>query len=410
VSSVTDRLVAGRYRLGRVLGRGGMADVHEAQDERLGRSVAVKMLRREVIAAHPEVRARFEAEARSAASLTHPNVVAVYDTGEHEGLPFIVMERLPGETLAERMGRGPLDLAWLRRVAGDVLGALGAAHAAGIVHRDIKPGNILIDESGCAKVADFGIAKSLEGTGPDLTSTNLLIGTPAYMAPERVAGDPATAQADIYGVGVVLYEAAAGRKPFTGATPIALAYAIRQGGSEPLPAVRPDVDPIFASTVATAMAVEPRDRFPSAAAMASALVGSSADDPTLPAAAVGPDATMTMPASATAVPAGAAPWWRRRDVRIGALALVGLVLLLGAMAWASGGAGNKARAESPTTVATAPPPTAAPVVVTTVAPTTTTTTFSQAVQDQIQQQMDKMRAQLERQRARGGGGGNGGGD
>src|SRR4051812_12720307 len=160
-----------------------MADVYDAFDERLSRPVAVKMLREDVVARHPEVRARFEAEARSAARLGHPNVVAVYDTGEDGGIPYIVMERLPGQTLAERLADGPVDLEWLRRVAGDVLGALAAAHAAGIVHRDIKPGNILIAENGCAKVADFGIAKSLEAAGPDLTGTNLLVGTPAYMAP-----------------------------------------------------------------------------------------------------------------------------------------------------------------------------------------------------------------------------------
>ncbi|MEY2476412.1 MAG: eukaryotic-like serine/threonine-protein kinase, partial [Actinomycetota bacterium] len=114
-----------------------MADVYEGHDERLARDVAVKMLRPDVAAQHPEVIARFEAEARSAARLSHPNVVAIFDTGEHEGQPFIVMERMPGETLAEHMERGPVDLAWLRRVAGDVLGALGVAHNAGIVHRDI---------------------------------------------------------------------------------------------------------------------------------------------------------------------------------------------------------------------------------------------------------------------------------
>ena len=154
-----------------------MAEVYEGHDERLDRAVAVKVLRPEM-AADTGVRERFEAEARSAARLSHPNVVAVFDTGEDEGTPYLVMERLPGETLADRMAAGPVDQAWLRRVAGDVLGALGAAHAAGLVHRDVKPGNILLAADGSAKVADFGIAKSLELAG-DLTGTGLLVGTPA---------------------------------------------------------------------------------------------------------------------------------------------------------------------------------------------------------------------------------------
>src|SRR5437660_8496197 len=156
-----------------------MADVFDGFDQRLRRPVAVKVLRRE-LAADPDLRRRFEAEARAAARLSHPHVVAVYDTGEDQGRAFIVMERLPGRTLATVIEEGPVDQAWLRRVAIEVLAALGAAHAAGIVHRDIKPGNILIDGAGSAKVADFGIAKSVEAGDPGLTRTGMLIGTTAY--------------------------------------------------------------------------------------------------------------------------------------------------------------------------------------------------------------------------------------
>ena len=164
------RVLAGRYRLGERLGRGGMADVFDGFDERLHRPVAVKLLR-PMMAVREEIRARFEEEAKAAARLAHPNVVGVHDTGEDaDGTPFIVMERLPGETLADRMAAGPLDSEWVRRMAGDVLLALGTAHDAGIIHRDVKPGNILIAPDGCAKVSDFGIAKSLEMTG-DLTTT-----------------------------------------------------------------------------------------------------------------------------------------------------------------------------------------------------------------------------------------------
>jgi serine/threonine-protein kinase len=331
-----------------------MADVYEGHDERLARDVAIKMLRPDVAAQHPEVIARFEAEARSAARLSHPNVVAIYDTGEHEGRPFIVMERMPGETLAEHLSRGPVDLAWLRRVAGDVLGALGVAHNAGIVHRDIKPGNILIAENGCAKVADFGIAKSLDEATPDLTGTNLLVGTPAYMAPERVAGEPATVQADTYSLGVVLYEAAAGRKPFTGTTPVALAYAIRQGEAEPLPALRPDIDPAFADVVTQAMAPEPAARFASAWAMATALGVAEGTDETVPLVGSGPDVTVAM--AAPALEAGIAPWWARRDTRVAAGALLALLLVIVVLAGA--GRGDDPKAEEPATATSAPTATA----------------------------------------------------
>jgi serine/threonine protein kinase len=371
-----------------------MADVYDGFDERLSRPVAIKMLRADVAARHPEVLARFEAEARSAARLSHPNVVAVFDTGEDDGVPYIVMERLPGQTLAQRVAEGPVDLAWLRRVAGDVLGALGAAHAAGMVHRDIKPGNILLAEDGCAKVADFGIAKSLEAAGPDLTGTNLLVGTPAYMAPERVAGEPATIQADLYSLGVVLYEAAGGRKPFTGATPVALAYAIRNGEAEPLPKLRPDVDPTMAAVVAQAMAHEPSARFGSAAAMANALdVG--ADDATVPMAAGSPDATMTMPAMAPAASASrvaalpsvraAARRWARRPVA--AIAVVALVLLAIAVAMAAtGGDRTGAKADATTTTTAAP---ARPVV--SAAPATTAAPARVPVTRAPQQQQPKAR-------------------
>src|SRR6202011_4713927 len=160
-----------------------MADVYDALDQRLDRPVAVKVLRPE-LAVHADVRRRFEAEAKAAARLSHPNVVAVHDTGEDHGRAYIVMERLPGETLADRFAAGPVDQEWLRRVAVEVLAALGAAHAAGIVHRDVKPGNILLSDDGRAKVADFGIAKTMEAlgepggeSGRDHTATGVVIGT-----------------------------------------------------------------------------------------------------------------------------------------------------------------------------------------------------------------------------------------
>ncbi|HET9444097.1 MAG TPA: serine/threonine-protein kinase, partial [Acidimicrobiales bacterium] len=267
----TDTVMAGRYRLGDLLGRGGMADVYDAFDERLERPVAVKVLR-PAMAANPRVRTRFEAEARCAARLSHPNVVAVFDTGEDAGLPFLVMERLPGETLADRLAGGPVDVGWALRVAGDVLTALHAAHTAGLVHRDVKPGNVLIARDGRAKVADFGIAKSLDVAGTvDLTDANQVIGTPAYLAPERIAGQPATVRSDLYAVGVMLYEALAGAKPFAGPTAVAVAYAVRHHDPEPLARRRPDVDPKVTAAVGRAMAREPDDRFATAGESAAAL-------------------------------------------------------------------------------------------------------------------------------------------
>jgi serine/threonine protein kinase len=269
----TGTVIAERYETGPLLGRGGMAEVYAATDRRLDREVAVKLLL-PAMAVRPDVRRRFEAEARAAASLTHANAVAVYDTGEHDGAAFIVMERLPGDTLADRMSAGPVEPDRVRRLAHDVLGALGAAHTAGIVHRDVKPGNILLTTDGAAKIADFGIATSLDA---DPTSASHLIGTPAYLAPERLDGAPASPRSDLYSLGVVLYEALAGAKPFAGDVPVAVAHAIHEGTHRPLTEVRPDVDAGLAGVVEQAMARDPDARFPSAAAMAAALDVSDED-------------------------------------------------------------------------------------------------------------------------------------
>ena len=346
------RLLVGRYRLGHLLGRGGMAEVYDAYDERLHRVVAVKLLRPDM-AADPDVRSRFEVEARSAACLSHPNVVGVFDTGEDSGTPFIVMERLPGETLADRVAAGPVEQSWLRRAAGDVLGALGAAHAAGLVHRDVKPGNILIGEDGCAKVADFGIAKSVEGVA-DLTGTGLLVGTPAYLAPERLAGRPATEQSDLYALGVVLYEALAGTKPFDGQNAVATANAVMHDDPRPLLEVRPDVDPVLAAAIERAMAKDPARRPGSAREMARDL----RDPPP----ATGPDPTVTIAggagpagtADATVVgapvvlppagpPAREAPARRPSPVQLGLLtagALIVVALLIAVVAGNGGSDGD----------------------------------------------------------------------
>ena len=219
----TDQLetVGGRYRLGERLGEGGMGEVFVAHDLRLEREVALKLLRAD-LARRDGMRERVVAEARLAARLTHPNVVAVLDTGEHEGRPFVVMERLSGRTLRDELDAGRMPADRTRDVGLQVLRALAAAHELGIVHRDVKPGNVLDAGVGTWKVADFGIAKWVDAD-ETLTGTGELLGSPSYLAPERIGGAQAGPASDLYAVGVLLYEALCGRKPFEGDDPFALA-------------------------------------------------------------------------------------------------------------------------------------------------------------------------------------------
>jgi non-specific serine/threonine protein kinase/serine/threonine-protein kinase len=341
-----------------------MADVHAALDHRLGRPVAIKTLLPH-LAERPDLRARFEAEARSAARLSHPNAVAVFDVGEDNGRAFLVMERLPGETLADRVRDDTVDDEWLRAVALDVLAALGAAHAAGIIHRDIKPGNILIAADGQAKIADFGIAKSVDDT-IDTTATGQLLGTPAYLAPERLIGGQATACSDLYSLGVVLYEALSGEKPFTGATPVQTAHAVSQGAHTPLSELRPDADPLFVAAIERAMTLDPDARFASADGMRDAV-----------AARVPADATLVL--DVPPLPAGepmpiGRSWSPNRRAAAIAVWLCVLVLLgltaVGALSSSNSSTGPASAtptAPAPT-AATSPPTTAAPVVNVTLPP------------------------------------------
>jgi serine/threonine protein kinase len=260
-------LAGGRYEVVGLLGRGGMAEVHAGFDCVLHRPVAIKTLLPH-LASRDDIQRRFAAEARAGARLSHPNAVAVYDTGEHEGAPYIVMERLTGTSLADRIAAGEVDRAWLLRAAGDVLQALGAAHRFGLLHRDVKPGNLLITGDNCAKIADFGIAKVAEDVagppGLDPSTTGELLGTPAYIAPERIEGHPASARSDLYSLGVVLYEALSGVKPFDGPGPFQVAHAIRDGHHRSLDDLCPDLSPHLVAAVERAMARDPGRRFASA--------------------------------------------------------------------------------------------------------------------------------------------------
>jgi eukaryotic-like serine/threonine-protein kinase len=263
--------IGGRYRLGDRLGAGGMGEVFVAHDLRLDREVALKLLRAD-LAQQEGMRERVVAEARLAARLTHPHVVGVLDTGEQDGRPFVVMERLSGRTLRDELADGRMPPERVRDVGLQVLRALAAAHELGIVHRDVKPGNILDAGVGTWKVADFGIAKWVHAE-ETLTGTGELLGSPSYLAPERIDGQQAGPASDLYAVGVLLYEALTGRKPFEGDDPFALAAAIREGRYEPPTAIEAGVDPQITAVIERAMRRDPGERYESAEAMAAALLG-----------------------------------------------------------------------------------------------------------------------------------------
>jgi non-specific serine/threonine protein kinase/serine/threonine-protein kinase len=288
------QLIAGRYRLGPSLGSGGMGTVYAGHDLRLDRDVAIKVLRPE-LARDLSLRRRFEREARAAARVSHPHVVAVYDTGEDPDADvYIVMERLTGRTLVDELRTGPLGEARVREVAMSVLGGLGAAHARGLVHRDVKPGNILLARDGTLKVGDFGIATSLE---PDETTTRVPLGTTAYTAPERLRGLPATERSDLYALGVVLYEAAAGVRPFTGDDSGAVAEAAVVGAHTSLGDLRIDLSSELVTAVERALATDPRERFASVDEMRAALDRASGG---LPSAGTAVTAPLSRPLAATA--------------------------------------------------------------------------------------------------------------
>src|SRR4051812_21840656 len=252
------RLLVARYELGDRLGYGGMGEVWAATDRRLGRDVAVKQLRMD-LAEQPVARRRFEIEARAAAGLTHPNIVTVYDCGEDNGRPFLVMERLPGRTLADEIALGPVDPERAVEISCAVLSALSAAHDAGIIHRDIKPGNVLLTDTGVPKVSDFGIAKTADTS--TATVTGELLATPAYLAPERLRGQPASRVSDLYAVGVLLYESLSGTRPFQGDTPIAVLDAVARGDATPLSSICPGLPDAVVAVVERSMAIDPASRF-----------------------------------------------------------------------------------------------------------------------------------------------------
>ncbi|HEY2508871.1 MAG TPA: protein kinase [Streptosporangiaceae bacterium] len=341
----SSRLVlAGRYRLDSVIAAGGVGEVWRGSDTVLDRHVAIKLLRAEY-AEHPETLARFRAEARHAAGVPHAGIAQVYDYGE-DGQPFLVMELVTGPSLAAVLARGPLDAARAMDVVAQAATALSAAHSAGLVHRDIKPGNLLIQPDGQLKITDFGIAHAA-GSAP-LTRTGTLIGTPAYLAPERVAGRPATPASDLYSLGIVCYECLTGATPFTG-TSVEIALAHQHGQ---LPALPAGVPAGVSSLVSSLTAKDPAERPATAAHVASqaASLRDALSSPATPgqagsADAPGGAATVTLPAtlvsgpswtmaggsagSADPDPRGDRPPGRRRLLAVGAGAVVVAVALVG---------------------------------------------------------------------------------
>ena len=259
-------VLGNRYKLGEMIGTGGMADVYIAQDTRLARQVAVKVLRSD-LARDPLFVARFRKEALAAAGLNHPGIVAVYDSGE-EPAPYIVMELISGHTLRDLIHKGEhLPLQRALEIGEGILAALEYSHQCGIVHRDIKPANIMITDHGDVKVMDFGIARALADLGATLTSTWNVVGTAQYLSPEQALGEVADLRSDIYSTGCLMYEVLTGKPPFTGETPVSIAYQHVSGALIPPSKIAPGIPAGIDTLLTIALAKNPDDRYQSAGLM-----------------------------------------------------------------------------------------------------------------------------------------------
>ena len=349
-------LIGGRYELAELLGRGGMAEVRKGKDLRLGRTVAVKRLRTD-LASDATFQARFRREAQSSASLNHPSIVSTYDTGEEMATdgsgvaqPYIVMECVEGRTLRDivREGRKILPERALEITSG-VLSALDYSHRAGIIHRDIKPGNVMLTPSGDVKVMDFGIARAISDASNTMTQTAAVVGTAQYLSPEQARGETVDSRSDVYSTGCMLYELLTGRPPFVGDSPVAVAYQHVREPAAPPSDLDDQLDAEIDAIVMKSLAKRVEDRYQSAAAMkadierylaghpiqAPAVVPAPAD--TQYVSSVPADATTTMAASAAAS-AGPPPhqdgpsrsrtgWWFLGGLVVVALLLLGAYLM-----------------------------------------------------------------------------------
>lgn len=267
------RVIAGRYQLGALLGHGGMADVYAGTDARLGRQVAVKLLKPS-LANDPSFRTRFRQEAQAAARMAHPTIVRVFDAGEETvrepsgievQVPFIVMERVDGTLLKDLVARGALNPTEAVRIVDGILTALEYSHRAGVVHRDIKPGNVMVTPSGQVKVMDFGIARAISDSSATIAQTSAILGTAQYFSPEQARGEAIDARTDLYSTGVVLYELLTGRPPFRGDTAVAVAYQHISEAPVPPNAINPAISPALNAVVMRSLAKNKDERFQTAA-------------------------------------------------------------------------------------------------------------------------------------------------
>jgi serine/threonine protein kinase len=414
VSSASEpRTLAGRYRLEEVIGRGGMSTVYRGTDLSLDRVVAVKVALDPLVEESPIYLARFTQEAKSAAAIGNPGVVTVYDAGADGPTRFIVMEFVPGKSLADILKEErPLEPARAADIAAQVADALSAAHAAGIIHRDIKPGNIMVEPNGSVKVLDFGIARAVDGHS--LTQTATVLGTSAYMSPEQALGQPVDARSDIYSLGCVLYEMLTGQPPFV--ADVAAAVMHQHVRVAPKPAIErnPAIPAALNTLVMQMLAKQPKDRPQTAADVRDRLVAVIAEDPRAdaptirPLAAAAVPTAATVPIEATLPPPAPEPPVRQTPIpprpretrqpppppppphksRTGLWALIALIaalLLGGGAALALGGGSDNSSSTTghstaatgtshPTTHSTAPPPTTSTPKTTTSTPKTTTST------------------------------------
>jgi serine/threonine-protein kinase len=340
----TPQVLGERYEIGEVLGRGGMAEVHHGRDLRLGREVAVKVLRND-LARDPSFQVRFRREAQASASLNHPAIVAVYDTGEDRtalgATPYIVMEYVEGETLRDVLRReGHLSPERAMTLAADICGALDFSHRNGIVHRDVKPGNVMITPQGTVKVMDFGIARAVSDSAATMTSTAAVIGTAQYLSPEQARGESVDARSDVYSLGCMLYELVTGAPPFTGDSPVSVAYQhVREDPRLPS-SINPEIPADLDAIVLKAMSKNPANRYQSAAEMRNDLLRSLAGQ-RVEATPVMGDAEKTAIIGAAPAGYGGYDEWddedeqarrRKRRIVIAVVSVIAVLLLGGAIA------------------------------------------------------------------------------